>query len=63
MSTDSIVGAMVGMAMDRTQIGLQAAMVRQEVKADQELVALLANAAQAAPAPAPGTGLIVDKTA
>ena len=61
MSTDSIVGAMVGMAMDRTQIGLQTAMVRQEVKADQELVALLANAAQAAPAP--GTGLIVDKTA
>ncbi|QCI64663.1 hypothetical protein [Phreatobacter stygius] len=61
MSTDSIVGAMAGMAMDRTQMGIQTAMIRQEVKADQQLVDLLAGAARAAPAP--GTGLVVDKTA
>lgn len=61
MSTDSIVGAMVGMSMDKTQMGIQTAMVRQQVQADQQLVDLLATSAKAAPAP--GTGLIVDKTA
>jgi hypothetical protein len=61
MSTDTIVGAMVGMSVDRTQNALQATMMRQQVQAEQEFVATIASFAQASPAP--GTGNVVDKTA
>jgi len=45
----------------RTQTSLQAVMMKQQVKADQGVVELLAQALQAQPSP--GTGLVVDKTA
>lgn len=45
----------------RTQTSLQAVMMKQQVKADQGVVELLAQAVQAQPSP--GTGLVVDKTA
>lgn len=57
----AIAGAMIAMNQQETRMGLQAVMVKQQVKADQAVVDLLASAAQAAPAP--GTGLTVDRTA
>lgn len=45
----------------RTQTSIQAVIMKQQVKADQGVVELLAQAVQAQPAP--GTGLVVDKQA
>ena len=61
MSTDSIIGAMVGMAQDRTQMGIQTALIRNQTQADQQVLQILDQAVQSAPAP--GTGLVVDKRA
>jgi hypothetical protein len=61
MSTDSIIGAMAGMAQDRTQMGIQTALIRDQNQADQQVLQILDQAVQAAPAP--GTGLVVDKRA
>ncbi|QCK85025.1 hypothetical protein E8L99_04155 [Phreatobacter aquaticus] len=61
MSTDSIIGAMTGMAQDRTQMGIQTALIRNQNQADQQVLQILDEAVQAAPAP--GTGLVVDKRA
>ncbi len=61
MSTAGIAGTMVAMQGAQTRMGLQTAMVKQQLQADQGVVDLLAAAAQSAPAP--GTGLVVDKTA
>jgi hypothetical protein len=61
MSTDSIVGAMVGMAQDRTQMGIMTALIRDQKQADQQILQVLDQAVQAPPAP--GTGLVVDKRA
>lgn len=61
MSMSAIAGAMVAMHQQQTRMGIDAVLVRQQVKADQAVVDLLASAVQAAPAP--GTGLTVDKTA
>ncbi len=61
MSTAGIAATMVGMQAGQTRMGIQTAMVKQQLQADQAVVDLLATAAQAAPAP--GTGLVVDKTA
>lgn len=61
MSEAAIAGALVGMKAAETRMGLQAVMVKQQQQADQGVVDLLASAVQAAPAP--GTGLLVDKTA
>lgn len=61
MSTDVIAGTMVAMQAAETRMGLQAVMVKQQNQAEQAVVDLLASAVQAAPAP--GTGLLVDKTA
>jgi len=49
------------MSQAKTQMGIQAVLVKQQLKADQGVVDLLASAVQAAPAP--GTGQVVDKTA
>lgn len=57
----AIAGAMVAMNQQETRMGLQAVMVKQQLRADQAVVDLLASAVQAAPAP--GTGLAVDRTA
>lgn len=61
MSTEGIAGTMVAMQAGQTRMGIQTAMVKQQLQADQAVVDLLATASQAAPAP--GTGLTVDKTA
>jgi hypothetical protein len=61
MSTAGIAGTMIAMQSEQTRMGIQTAMVKQQVKADQGVIELLASAAQASPAP--GTGLTVDKTA
>lgn len=61
MSTAAIAGTMVAMQGAQTRMGLQTAMVKQQLQADQGVVDLLAAATQSAPAP--GTGLTVDKTA
>ncbi len=61
MSTEAIAGTMVAMKAAQTRMGLQAVMVKQQNQADQAVVDLLASAVQSTPAP--GTGLVVDKTA
>ena len=61
MSTAAIAGAMVGMSQAKTQMGIQAVLVKQQQQADQAVVDLLASAVQSMPSP--GTGLTVDKTA
>ena len=61
MSTAAIAGTMVAMKGAETRMGIQTAMVKQQQQADQAVVDLLASAVQAAPAP--GTGLVVDRTA
>lgn len=61
MSTAAIAGTMIAMQGEQTRMGIQTAMVKQQLKADQGVVDLLASAAQASPAP--GTGLTVDKLA
>lgn len=61
MSTDAIAGTMVAMQAAETHMGLQTLMVKQQNQADQGVVDLLASAVQSTPAP--GTGLLVDKTA
>lgn len=61
MSTDAIAGTMVAMQAAETRMGLQTLMVKQQNQADQGVVDLLASAVQSTPAP--GTGLLVDKTA
>lgn len=61
MSTAGIAGTMVAMQAGQTRMGLQTAMVKQQLQADQAVVDLLATAVQAAPAP--GTGLTIDKIA
>ena len=57
----SDLAAAATMVQARTQSSLQAVMMKQQVKADQGVVELLAQAVQAQPAP--GTGLVVDKQA
>lgn len=52
---------MVAMNQQETRMGIQAVLVKQQLQADQAVVDLLAGAVQAAPAP--GTGLAVDKMA
>lgn len=52
---------MVAMQAGQTRMGIQTAMVKQQLQADQAVVDLLATGSQAAPAP--GTGVLVDKTA
>ncbi len=61
MSMAAIAGTMVAMQGEQTRMGIQTAMVKQQLKADQGVVDLLASAALASPAP--GTGLTVDKLA
>lgn len=61
MSTAGIAGTMVAMQAGQTRMGLQTAMVKQQLQADQAVVDLLATAVQAAPAS--GTGLTIDKIA
>ncbi len=61
MSTAGIAGTMIAMQSEQTRMGIQTAMVKQQLKADQGVVDLLASAAQSSPAP--GTGLTVDKLA
>jgi hypothetical protein len=60
ISTDTIVGAMVGMSVDRVQTALQTSMAREQIRVDQEAVERLSNTRSASTS---GTGLMVDKTA
>ncbi len=61
MDSVSLASSLLGMQAQSTQSSLQAVMMRQNVQAEQGIVDLLTQSAQAAPAP--GTGLLVDKTA
>ncbi len=61
MDMASIASSMIGQQQSATKASLQAVMMKQNQQQDQAIVGLLAQATQAAPAP--GTGLIVDKQA
>jgi hypothetical protein len=61
LSISAIAGAMVAMNHQETRMGIEAVLVKQQLQAEQAIVDLLASAVRAAPAP--GTGLAVDRTA
>lgn len=59
----SSIMAAAAAVQSQTRAGIQAVVIRQEVKAQQALVALLSESAAASAPAAPGTGQVVDRRA
>lgn len=55
------ISAVAGLMTARTQNSIETAVMRQQIKADNLVLDMIASATQAPPAP--GTGLVVDKRA
>jgi hypothetical protein len=62
--TSGLVGTVAGLQSASTQQSIGIAVARQQIRQEQAVATLVAEVANAAaPSPAPGTGLLVDRKA